>query len=182
MKFTGIGLEGAHLIEPEPISDNRGWFARVFCRNEFKEIGFQKEIVQMNHTYTKMASAIRGLHYQIPPSSEMKLVRCIRGAVYDVIVDLRAGSDTFLHFAGVELSAENRLMLIVPEYFAHGFQTLTDDCEMLYCHTGFYSREHERGLRFDDPILGIRWPLEISEISERDRNFELLKPDYRGIK
>lgn len=181
MRFHETPLKGAYLIELEPHLDDRGFFARTFCKNEFGEIRHQKEFVQFNHSCTLKKGTLRGLHYQEPPVSEIKLIRCIRGKVFDVIVDLREGSFTFLQYLGVVLSAENMKMIYVPEGFAHGFQTLEDHTEMLYHHTNFYSPGHERGIRYEDPMLNISWPLAPSEISDKDMNHALLTKDFKGI-
>jgi len=181
MRFHEIPLQGAYVIELEPHLDERGFFARTFCKNEFREIHHQQEFVQFNHSHTVKKGTLRGLHYQVPPMSEIKLIRCIRGKVFDVIVDMREGSFTFLQYLGVELSAGNMHMIYVPEGFAHGFQTLEEDSEMLYHHTNFYSPNHERGIRYDDPLLNISWPLAPSEISEKDTNHPLLTKDFKGI-
>jgi dTDP-4-dehydrorhamnose 3,5-epimerase len=182
MKFTSLPLQGAFLIEPDVYRDERGHFFRYYCRKEFEQIGHSKEWVQYNHSYTQRRGSIRGMHYQVPPFAEVKMVRCIAGHVIDVIVDLRQGSPTFLHWTGVELSAANRHMVYIPEGFAHGFQTLTDHCELLYHHTEFYKTGAEGGLRFDDPQLQIKWPLVPTIISERDRNHILLNESFQGIK
>jgi dTDP-4-dehydrorhamnose 3,5-epimerase len=141
----------------------------------------KRRIVQINHSRAKAPGAVRGLHFQRPPEAEMKLVRCLRGRVLDVAVDLRAGSSSLLRWHAEEISAENARMLVIPEGCAHGFQALEADSELLYAHTAPYVRETEDGVRFDDPVLGIRWPLPIADISPRDRSFALLRPDFRGI-
>src|SRR6478752_4125211 len=135
MKFTETSLKGSYTIDLNLFKDERGWFARTYCKNEFETIGHAKEWVQLNHSFTKQKGAIRGMHYQLPPFSEIKMVRCIAGAVYDVIIDLRKDSETFLKWFGVELSAENKKMIYIPEGFAHGFQALTNDCELIYHHS-----------------------------------------------
>lgn len=140
MIFTETLLKGSYIIELSAFTDDRGWFARTYCKNEFAAIGHTAEWVQMNHSFTKDKGAIRGMHYQLPPFSEIKMVRCIAGAVYDVIVDLRKDSPTFLQWYGTELSAANKKMLYIPEGFAHGFQTLQNDCELIYHHSQFYAR------------------------------------------
>jgi dTDP-4-dehydrorhamnose 3,5-epimerase len=182
MKFTALPLQGAYLIEPEVYSDERGHFFRYFCKNEFEQIGHTKEWLQCNHSYTKNRGSIRGMHYQLPPFAEIKLVRCIAGHVIDVIVDLRQGSPTFLQWTAMELSGANRNMVYIPEGFAHGFQTITDDCELLYHHTEFYKAGAESGLRYNDPRLQINWPLLPTVISERDRNHPFLDDSFEGIK
>lgn len=156
-------------------------FERIFCENEFKEISHSKNIVQINHSLTKDVGAVRGMHYQNPPMAEIKMVRCISGSVYDVIIDLRKGSETFLRWNGKILSSENKRMMYIPEGFAHGFQTQEPNCELFYFHTEFYNPDHESAVRFDDPRVGIKWPLDVTEISERDRNHPLLSENFKGI-
>jgi dTDP-4-dehydrorhamnose 3,5-epimerase len=181
MIFTATGLTGSYVIDPEPRQDERGWFARFYCKTEFAAIGHQKEWVQMNHSFTREKGALRGMHYQLPPFREIKLVRCIAGSVYDVIVDFRAGSASFLQGFGVELSARNKKMLYIPEGFAHGFQVLTDNTELIYLHSEFYTPGSEGGLRYDDPALKITWPLPITVISERDATHPFLTDHFKGI-
>jgi dTDP-4-dehydrorhamnose 3,5-epimerase len=181
MIFKPTFLKGSYEIELKPLKDDRGWFVRTFCKNEFKEIGHEKEWVQMNHSYTAQKGSLRGMHFQLPPHREIKLVRCVRGKVYDVIVDLRKNSATFLQWFGLELSADKMNMIYIPEGFAHGFQTLTDNCELVYCHSEFYVPNAESGLRYNDSVLKINWPLSVSNISERDNNHALLNENFRGI-
>lgn len=181
LKFIEIPLTGAYIIELEPFRDDRGLFARTFCQKEFATIGFQKQIVQINHSISRQKGSIRGMHYQAPPACETKIIRCVQGAVMDVMVDIRNDSSTFLAWYGVELSKENMRMVLIPEGFAHGFQTLTALVELIYHHSAFYSPEHERGLRYDDPALAIHWPLKVSDLSERDKNYPLLGKDFSGI-
>ncbi|MFL5752822.1 MAG: dTDP-4-dehydrorhamnose 3,5-epimerase [Bacteroidia bacterium] len=181
MKFIETAISGAWLIEPRVLSDERGFFFRTYCEHEFSEIGFRKNWVQCNYSVTNYKGAIRGLHYQVPPNAEAKLVRCVKGKIADVIVDLRANSPTFKKHALLELSGENRLSLFIPEGCAHGFQALTDDCHLAYFHSAFYSPEHEEGLRWDDPMLGISWPITAQSISERDLQFPLLTNQFKGI-
>ncbi len=181
MKFIQTPLKGAYVIEPELFEDKRGKFERIFCEKEFKEIGHSKTIVQINHSYTKERGALRGMHYQEPPMAETKMVTCLNGSVYDVIIDLRKGSNTFLGWFGETLSSGSRCVMYVPEGFAHGFQALEHDCELLYFHTEFYNPEYERDVRFDDPKIDIKWPLDITEISERDKNHALLSASFEGV-
>ena len=180
MKFIPTILNGSFTIQLDPINDERGWFARYFCKKEFSTIGHEKEWVQMNHSFSLKKGTLRGMHFQKPPHSEVKLVRCIQGSVFDVIIDLRKDSPTFLKWFGTELSAENKLMMYIPEGFAHGFQTLEDNSGLLYMHTAYYSPEAEDGLRYNDPQVNISWPLEISEISMRDTNHDLLEK-FNGL-
>lgn len=181
MKFFETALKGAYTIELEPFGDERGFFARTFCKREFKQIGHTKEFVQFNHSMTSEKGTLRGLHYQVPPGSEIKLIRCIRGEVLDVIVDLRKNSSTFLRHIGVNLSEENMKMIYVPEGFAHGFQTLKDNSQMIYHHTAYYSPEDERGLFYSDPTLDIKWPLDIKNLSEKDKNHPVIDNNFKGI-
>lgn len=182
MTFTELPLKGAFTVEPKIFSDERGLFYRSFCKDEFAAIGHTKEWVQMNHSYTAQKATIRGMHYQLPPFSEIKFLRCVRGAVFDVIVDIREGSPTYLQWYGTELSAENRRMLYIPEGFAHGFESLTDDCELIYHHSAFYTAGAEGGLRYNDPRIRIEWPLPPLCISARDRQHPLLTDQFNGIK
>lgn len=181
MIFNETPLKGSYIIELNPYKDERGWFARTYCKKEFEAIGHDKEWVQLNHSFTKQKGAIRGMHYQLPPFSEIKMVRCIAGAVYDVIVDLRKGSETFLKWFGIELSAENKTMIYIPEGFAHGFQALTNDCELIYHHSQFYMPGVEGGIRYNDAKINIEWPLMATTISERDEKHPLLDENFKGL-
>jgi dTDP-4-dehydrorhamnose 3,5-epimerase len=181
MKFFPLSPAGAYYIELEPRGDERGRFARLLCMEELEKIGHTKQIVQVNHSYSRSKGTIRGMHFQYPPFGEIKLVTCLRGKVFDVIVDLRAGSSTFLTWQGLELSEENRRMMYIPEGFAHGFQTLEDDVELLYFHTAFYTPNSEGGVRYDDEKLKILWPLPVSEVSARDRKHKKITNDFKGI-
>lgn len=182
MKFATTPLSGLYIVEPALFEDNRGWFYRSYCKNEFSKIGFDKEWVQMNHSFNKHKGTIRGLHYQLPPHAEVKLVRCTRGSIFDVAVDLRRGSATFLQWYGVELSEENKKMLLIPEGFAHGFQALSDDCEVLYNHSAFYNKDQEAAFRYDEPTINVAWPLPLTVISDRDASHPFLTNDFNGIK
>jgi dTDP-4-dehydrorhamnose 3,5-epimerase len=181
MKFTPTGLPGLYIIDLHPVSDTRGWFARTYCKNEFAAIGHTKEWVQLNHSFTNKKGTIRGMHYQLPPHREIKMVRCISGAVLDVAIDLREGSETFLKCISAELNAENKKMIYIPEGFAHGFQALTDNCELLYHHSAFYTPGSEVGIRYDDPVINIQWPLPVTDISDRDLSHPLLNQTFKGI-
>ena len=181
MKILETPLKDAFLIEAEPFEDNRGLFARIFCKKELMNINNNKEIVQINQSITKKKGSIRGMHYQISPFAEAKIVKCIKGRVYDVIIDLRKDSPTFLQHFPTELSKKNMKMIYVPEGFAHGFQTLEDNCELIYFHTNYYSAEHEKRINCKDNILGIKWPIEITDISEKDKKAETLEKNYEGI-
>lgn len=181
MKFTPTPLAGAYLVDVQPFSDDRGWFARVYCKREFGAIGHDKEWVQMNHSVSYRKGTLRGMHFQHPPFREIKLVRCIAGAVFDVIVDLRSGSPTIGQWYGAELSAANNRMLYIPEGFAHGFQTLEENSALLYHHTEFYTPGAEGGIRYDDPAFAIQWPLTVTVISERDAGHPFVDKNFKGI-
>lgn len=174
MHLQPLPLEGAYLIDPDPFKDERGIFARVFCAQELKEIGHIKGIVQINHSLTTQRGAIRGMHFQYAPKTEIKMVKCMAGSVFDVIVDMRIQSATFSRWHGEKLSSDNMKMMYIPEGFAHGFQTLTENAQLLYLHTEFYAPEYEGGIRFNDPDLGIDWPLMSTMISDKDRKLPLL--------
>ena len=181
MRIDKLSLEGAFVIESEPFIDDRGIFARVFCQHELQDILHGKNIVQINHSMTKQKGAIRGMHFQHPPKAEVKMVKCLCGSVYDVIIDLRRNSPALLQWHGEILSADNMKMMYIPEGFAHGFQAMEENCELLYLHTEFYNPEHEGGVRYDDPEVEIKWPLQITDVSERDQNHQLLSRDFKGI-
>lgn len=175
MKFTATALVGAFVVELARIEDERGFFARSFCQNEFRARGLSPLVAQCNVSWNRHKGTVRGLHYQGKPHEEAKLVRCTRGAIWDVVVDLREDSPTRLLWYAVRLDADNRLGLYVPEGFAHGFQTLEDDSEVLYQMSESYRPELARGLRWNDPKLGIAWPLPSPVVSGRDRAFPLLQ-------
>ena len=181
MTFSETPLKGSYVINLSPYSDERGWFARTYCENEFKAIGHDAKWVQLNHSYTAKHGTVRGMHFQLPPYREIKMVRCVHGKVYDVIIDIRKNSSTFLQWAGIELSPGAMNMIYIPEGFAHGFQTLTDDCELIYHHSEFYTPGAEGGIGYDDPSVNIRWPSEVTSISERDLNHPLLSKEFKGI-
>lgn len=161
-------IEGVKLVQRLPRGDERGFFERMFCAAELSAAGLGKPVVQVNRTFTRRRAAVRGMHFQHPPYAEIKLVSCLRGAVFDVALDLRAGSDTYLEWTSAILSGENSTSLLIPEGCAHGFQTLTEGCEMLYFHTAFYAPEHEGGVDPRDPDAAIAWPEPIAELSARD--------------
>jgi dTDP-4-dehydrorhamnose 3,5-epimerase len=181
MIFLETLLKGAYVVELERHEDERGFFARSWCEKEFSSKSLETKLVQCNVSFNKRKGTLRGLHYQLPPHAEAKLVRCTRGALYDVIVDLRSGSPTFLKWFGVELTAENYRMLYIPERFAHGFQTLKDGTEIFYQMSEFYSPEAARGLCWDDPRLGIAWPLADLTISKKDMEYANLDGKFAGI-
>ncbi len=178
MIFTETPLKGAYVIELKKIGDDRGFFARLFCKNEFADFGLNNEIVQINNSLSADKGTLRGMHYQLAPKAEDKIVRCINGSLYDVIIDIREESDTFGQWFGIELSAENRKMLFVPRGFAHGFLTLKENTEAFYLVTEFYGPEQERGIRWNDPKFNIQWPIEPLIISEKDQKHPDFDPDY----
>lgn len=181
MKIIDTFIPDLFVVETTPIMDSRGSFARLFCEQELALILDRRHIVQINHSCTATVGAVRGMHYQRPPHAEMKLIRCLRGKVWDVAVDLRPSSPTFLQWHAEELSPENGRMLVIPEGFAHGFQVLEPDSELLYLHTSFYAADTEGGIPCDDPETGITWPLPISQLSDRDRCHTPITPDFKGI-
>jgi dTDP-4-dehydrorhamnose 3,5-epimerase len=180
MKFIPLPLAGAHLIDLEKRGDDRGFFARFFCETEFAMHGLHTRFVQINNSLTAKAGTLRGMHYQLPPAAEVKVVRCIRGALHDVILDLRPRSPTFGQSFGAELSAENRTMMYVPEGFAHGFVTLAPDTEALYLVSAVYAPAAERGIRFDDQKFEIKWPVPPTELSDKDRKWPDYDPEFHG--
>lgn len=169
MKFLPLSLSGAFLIEPEPISDERGSFARTFCRQEFKENGLNPHLEQCSFSYNLKKGTVRGMHFQRDPHAEAKLVRCTQGKIYDVIIDLRPESSTYKKWEGVILSGANRCMLYIPEGFAHGFQTLEDNTEVFYQISSVFVPEAASGVRWNDPVFGIEWPEKVSVISQKDQ-------------
>lgn len=171
MIFQETHLEGAFIIEPERLEDDRGFFARTWCEREAKAYGLHPKWVQCNVSFNKLKGTLRGIHYQVPPDEEAKLVRCTQGSIYDVIIDLRLDSPTFKQHFTLVLSAKNRKMVYVPKGFAHGFQTLEDDTEVFYQMSKFYAPEHARGVRWNDPAFSIQWPIEVQIISERDQSY-----------
>jgi dTDP-4-dehydrorhamnose 3,5-epimerase len=177
MTFTETTLEGAFVIDLERIEDARGFFARAWCAREFQDHKLTNRVAQCNLAFNKQKWTLRGMHYQVAPHEEAKVIRCTRGAIFDVIIDLRQGSPTYKKWFGVELTSENRKALYVPEGFAHGYQTLEDDTEVFYLVSEFYTSEAERGVRWNDPAFGIEWPeMEHVEISNKDQTW----PDYQA--
>jgi dTDP-4-dehydrorhamnose 3,5-epimerase len=174
MIFTEAAIPGAYVIDPERLEDERGFFARTWCQREFKTQGLIPELAQCNISYNHRKGTLRGMHYQVVPHAEIRLVRCTAGAIYDVIVDIRPESKTFKRWFSIELTADNRRLLYIPEGLAHGFLTLRSDTEVFYQMSEFYSPESARGVRWDDPAFGIKWPEKIQVISERDRGY----PDF----
>ena len=173
MKFIETKIKGLYVIEPEPRIDERGYLMRVFCEDELKKQGINFKIVQASQTLTKEKNTLRGMHFQTGPKAEDKIVRCTRGKVFDVAIDLRQNSTTFGQWVGEELSEDNKKMFLIPKGFAHGFQTLTDNCELLYFMSEFYSGEHASGVRFDDTLFNITWPLSNPFTAEKDKNWPL---------
>lgn len=174
MIFTETDLKGAYIIEPEKLTDDRGFFARTWCQQEFSNRGLDSNLVQSSISFNHKQGTLRGMHLQLPPSAEVKLVRCTQGAIYDVIVDLRLNSATYLQWIGIKLTADNRTALYIPKGFAHGFQTLADNTEVFYQISELYNPDLARGFRWNDPIIKINWPAMVSTISDRDRTY----PDY----
>lgn len=174
MNFEPLPLHGAHKIILNPHNDSRGYFSRIFCKQEFEKKKLNYDWVQANTSYTKVSGSIRGLHFQYPPDAEVKLIKCIKGKVFDVLVDLRVGSQTYGHWHSEILSADSASLIYVPEGFAHGFQTLVDDVEMLYFHSREYCQNQQGGLLWNDPNIGIKWPLRVKEISYKDANLPTL--------
>lgn len=182
VKIIGSPLDGLFEIQTLATGDSRGRFSRLFCEQDFKPIRADLHFTQINVSDTTQAGTIRGMHFQTPPPAEAKLIRCLRGSVFDVAVDVRQGSPTFLQWHAVELNADDDRAVFIPEGFAHGFQSLSDDVLLLYMHTAAWSRQHERGLRFDDRRLDIRWPLPVAVVSEKDANYELIESGFTGIR
>jgi dTDP-4-dehydrorhamnose 3,5-epimerase len=174
-------LPGLVLVERMRLADQRGFFSRLFCADALRPVGFDAQIMQINHTLTHRRGTVRGLHYQNAPHSEIKYVSVLRGEVFDVAVDVRASSPTYLQWHSEVLSANNARSLIIPRGFAHGFQTLVDDCELLYLHSEPYIQESEKALHVEDPVLKIQWPLEIADISARDASHAFISPDFTGV-
>jgi dTDP-4-dehydrorhamnose 3,5-epimerase len=181
LKFLETPLFGAYLVEPEPRGDSRGFFARFFCENEFAAVGAETRYVQINNSLSVRKGTLRGLHYQLAPSAEVKVTRCVRGAFYYLLADLRPDSPTFRRTFGAELTSENRLTMYVPRGVATGTLTLTDNAEGIYLSSDFYAPERERGLRYDDPWLGIAWPIEPVELSSKDAAWPAFDPGFHGI-
>jgi len=176
MKFTETPIEGAMIIELEKHQDHRGYFARGFCKREFEEHGLEHDIVQCNFSKSLNKGTLRGMHYQSPPNSEVKMVRCINGSIYDVIVDIREDSPTYKEWFGVELTDENYKMLYIPKGLAHGFQTLEENSVIFYMVTQYYNHQAEGGVRWNDPAFNINWPINVSEISDKDKYY----PDFNA--
>jgi dTDP-4-dehydrorhamnose 3,5-epimerase len=174
-------LAGLRVVRRQSVADERGYFSRFFCAQELAAAGFVLPIAQINHTFTKRRGAVRGLHYQNPPHAEDKFISCLRGEIFDVAVDLRRDSPTFLRWHGAVLSAANMTSLLVPQGFAHGFQTLSDDCELLYLHSRPFTPSAEASLNARDPLVAIEWPLPFSDISARDAARAFIARDFVGV-
>ena len=182
MKITGTAIKGSYCLSPDIIGDDRGFFYRTFCRDELKQEGITlDEIVQVNHSFNKRMGTFRGFHFQYPPFAEEKIVKCIKGEVLDIILDLRKGSGTFLKYETVLLSEENKRSVLIPKGCAHGFITLKENCELTYLHTQYYKPEFEGGVSILDPLLKIELPIEIIEISDKDKDRNFLPIDFNGI-
>jgi dTDP-4-dehydrorhamnose 3,5-epimerase len=174
-------IKDLKVIQRKPLQDNRGFLSRFYCSDEFSNFGMTKPIIQVNHTHTSQKGAVRGLHFQRPPYAEIKVVSCIKGEIFDIAVDIRQGSPTFLKWHAEVLSEQNQRSLMIPEGFAHGFQTLTDDCELIYLHTAAYYQQSEGALNIKDPLLGIKLPIEITDLSQRDSTHPMIKIEFLGI-
>ncbi len=181
IEFKNLPLDELKVAHLTPFKDKRGAFYRLFCSEKFNNVLNGKNIVQINLSITKKNNTIRGMHFQHPPFSEIKIIKCLKGSVFDVLVDLRKDSETFLQWHGVELNAINDKMIVIPEGFAHGFQTLTDDVELLYLHTESYNSNAEDGIKHNDARINIKWPYPPINISERDENFKLLDENFKGF-
>lgn len=181
LKITDTKISGLHVVEGAPVVDARGSFSRLFCAEELSGILDGRKIVQINQSKTNAIGAVRGLHFQYPPKAEMKFVRCLHGRVWDVALDLRAGSATFMQFHAQELSQDNNLMMVIPEGCAHGFQVLEAGSELLYLHTAFYDSMAEGGVRYNDPLSNISWPLPPTDLSPRDAAHPFLDRSFRGL-
>jgi dTDP-4-dehydrorhamnose 3,5-epimerase len=181
MIFNPTKLAGALTIDVQPFQDSRGFFTRIFCETEFAENDLVTHFVQANHSGTQGKGVIRGMHFQHTPFCEVKLVKCVQGSIFDVIVDVRAGSPTFLQWFGAELSAENKRMMYVPAGFAHGFQSLSDYSEITYMVSAFYNKESERGVKYNEPKVNIEWPLPVSLVSDKDNSIPLIDSTFTGV-
>ena len=182
MKIMQTPIAGVVIIESSPFVDKRGSFSRFYCEDELGGVIGTRRIVQINQSRTSKVGAVRGMHYQRPPNAEMKLIRCIQGRIWDVAIDLREGSPTFLKWHAEELNPENTRMVVIPEGCAHGFQVLESDSELLYLHTAFYKHENEDGVAHDEPQVAINWPLPVEDISERDLGFTSIPTNFLGVK
>jgi len=180
-EILDTAIDGLQVLQRRPIGDGRGYLERMYCVEELQAVAAGRPVAQINHTYTEKRGTVRGMHFQRPPYAEVKFVSCLRGEVFDVAVDLRRDSPTFLHWHAERLSAENHRTLVIPEGFAHGFQTLTGDCEMLYFHSAIYQPAAEGGLHAQDPRLAVDWPLEVTDLSHRDAAHPFLDESFAGV-
>jgi len=181
IQFSDTRINGLVRLDRRMVSDKRGFLSRLFCAEELSEIGYAASIQQINYTVTKKKGSVRGMHYQMPPHSETKIVTCVQGRVFDVAVDIRLGSPTFLNWHGEVLSSDNHASLFIPDGFSHGFQTMTDDCHLVYMHSNLYVPGAEGALNAVDPTLDIDWPLDISEMSDRDRRHPFIGSNFIGV-
>lgn len=181
MKFNSLPLLGAFTIDVQPFEDDRGFFTRTFCEKEFAAHNLIEHFVQANHSGTKGIGVMRGMHFQNTPHCEVKLVKCVQGEIFDVIVDVRKGSPTFLKWFGANLTAANKRMMYVPAGFAHGFQSLTEYSEIVYMVSAFYNKESEGGVKYDDPEVNIEWPLPVSLVSDKDLKIQYIDPSFQGV-
>ena len=181
MQFIETPLLGLYIINYTKFEDERGFFARTFCKKEFSQIGFNKEYVQLNHSFNVKKGTVRGLHYQKMPFSESKLIRCIQGRVFDVAVDIRQNSPTYLQYFSIELSADNMSAIFIPNGFAHGFQTLEENSSLIYHHSEYYTTEADAGLRYNDPCINIKWPLPVVNLSVKDKQNPFLDVNFKAI-
>jgi len=179
--YVAASIEGVNRIEREVVNDNRGHFTRIYCDEELKKIGLKKPICQINYSDTKLKGTVRGMHFQFKPCKEVKIITCLSGSVFDVVVDLRHDSPTFLKWHAEILSEKNKNSLVVPEGCAHGFQTLTDDCKLIYLHTQMYNPSFEGAINPEDPLIGIKWPIPISKMSDKDSGHPLIDETYLGV-
>ncbi len=181
-EIKNTNFDGLKIIKRIPIEDERGFFERLFCKDIFNQIMGDKNVIQINHSRTSKKATVRGLHYQIDPFAETKIISCLKGEVWDVAVDLRTYSPTYLKYFSIHLKEENLESIIIPEGFAHGFQTLKEKCELLYLHTVRYEKEYERGINPLDPAIGIQWPLPIIQLSKRDQTHKMIDKKFLGMK
>jgi dTDP-4-dehydrorhamnose 3,5-epimerase len=181
LNFSETEIEGCYLAQPARVADDRGWFQRLFDEGAFKEIGFSERIVQVNQANNSRRGTLRGLHYQVPPHAETKIIYCVSGKLWDVAVDLRKNSRTFLKWTAVELSSDDPKIFMIAKGCAHGYVTLQDNTGVIYFHSEIYSPEHERGINYLDPVLNIAWKEAIGTVSDRDQNLPSLKKDFEGI-
>jgi dTDP-4-dehydrorhamnose 3,5-epimerase len=181
MDFVPTPIAGVTLVKRTSLGDSRGFLARLYCADSFRAAGSPFTIAQINHTLTQQKGTVRGMHFQYPPHAEAKLVSCVRGEIFDVAIDLRSDSPSFLRYFGAVLSVDNRTALLIPPGCAHGFQTLTDDCELIYLHSAAYEAGAEGAINAQDPRIGINWPLPIGTLSDRDRNHPWIDAHYKGI-